>query len=329
MRVGEPVHAVKFMVKVRQEHMEEAVGILQNSVAPALKKSGFREVLVITRHRQLEKLDPEGPGVVGSPTLARLLENAPSDAPGYARDLRALHQGLVRGVNSFAHAMAQHHKKKRRPEEYEALRRELYAEENRLRVAGYQLDCYALYKSEADLKADTLNLEGKKMFVPDSARFLAEQLEGLLFLRLEGFHQTVVQRALPGPPPVGEGLHVAQALAPVLLRCVRELTSWPGFAGCVVLRCRPQGFSGNFGWSPSGLRQHRGDEPDPDHGGLRELPTDLHQVSSPYELVMLWLTETDALAGVERLAGSAPEALGDPQAKGRVLSGIGKLVLRA
>ncbi len=51
-----------------------------------------------------------------------------------------------------------------------------------------------------------------------SVRFLTDTLDGLLFLRLEGFYQMVVQQALPGPPPVGEGLHAAQALVTVLLR---------------------------------------------------------------------------------------------------------------
>lgn len=347
MRVGEPVHAVKFMLKVREEHMEEAVGVLHDSVAPVLKRSGFGEVLVLARRRQLEKLDPEGPGVVDSPVLKRLLENAPPDDLRYVNDLRSLHRNLAGGVSSAVHAMSHHNKKERRPAEYEVLRRELYAEENRLRVAGRQLDCYAFYGSEADLKADTLDLKGKKMLVPHSAWFLTNALDGLLFLRLEGFYQTVVQQALPGPPPVGEGLHAAQALVTVLLRgggnageqiqrLVNDLASRPSFAGSLALRSRPMGFSGGFGWSPSGLRQHRGDEPDPDEGGTRK-PLVLYQASSTYELLTLWLTEADAQAGARLLARLVPESLGgalpeersDDGTGRRVLSGLGELVLRA
>ncbi|MDP9477061.1 MAG: hypothetical protein M3R38_15480, partial [Actinomycetota bacterium] len=121
----------------------------------------------------------------------------------------------------------------------------------------YQLDCYALYGSEEDLKADTLDPRGKKMLVPHSARFLTERLDGLLFLRLEGFHQTVVGREFPEPPTrVGKGLHAAQALVPVLLHGVGDagvrirsllsgVASRPGFAGSLALRSRSNGFSGS------------------------------------------------------------------------------------
>jgi hypothetical protein len=337
------------MLKVSEEHLEEAMSVLQDSVVPVLRESGFGEILVLARRRQLEKLDPQGLGVVDSPVLRRLLERAPPDDPGYASDLRELHRNLTGGISGVPHAMSHHNKKERRPEEYEAMRRELYAEENRLRVAGYQLDCYALYKGEADLKADTLDLEGKKMLVPHSARFLAEELDGLLFLRLQGYYQTVIQRALPGSPPVGEGLYATVALIPVLLRGAGDagerirrfiggLASRPGFAGSLVLRSRPAGFSGGFGWSPIGLKQHRGDEPDPDDETVSRKPLALHELSYACELLTLWLTEDNALAGAGLLAGSVSESLGDalPSEEERsanagrhVLSGLGELVLRA
>ncbi len=348
MRGGEPAHAVKFMVKVKEEHVEEAVGVLRDSVMPAFGRSGVGEVLVVARGRQLDKLDPEGPGVVDSPVLKRLLESTPPDDPRYVSDLRSLHRDLAGGVHSATHAMSHHHKKKRRPAEYEALRHELYAEENRLRVAGYQLDCYALYGSEEDLKADTLDSRGKKMLVPHSARFLTERLDGLLFLRLEGFHQTVVGREFPEPPTrVGKGLHAAQALVPVLLPGVGDagvrirsllsgVASRPGFAGSLALRSRSNGFSGSLGWSPRGLRQHRGDKPEPDGWGDRR-PTNPREISVPYELVTLWRNGTDARAGVEYLAGSVPEALAGTlaedgfgaHAERHVLNGLGELVLWA
>ncbi len=346
MRVGEPVHAVKFMVRVREEHTEGALGVLQDSVAPVLRGSGFREVLVVARRRQIERLNLEGPGVVDSPVLKRLLRSAPPDDPRYVDDLRSLHRDLAVGVNSAVHAMSHHNKKERRPTEYEALRRELYAEENRLRVAGRQLDCYALYGSEADLKADVLDLKGKEMLVPHSARFLSDALDGLLFLRFEGFYQTVLQEALPGPPPVGEGLHVTQSLMNALprgenpgerIRCLVDgLASQRGFAGFLALRSRSAGFSRGLGWRPSGLRQHRGDEPDPEEGGARR-PLVPHQASSAYELLTLWLKETDSRAAARFIAGLVQGlpggALSEKEigagARGRVLSGLGELALRA
>ncbi len=345
MRVGEPVHAVKFMVRVREEHTEGALGVFRDSVAPILRGSGFCEVLVVARRRQIEKLDPEGPGVVDSPVLKRLLECAPAHDPRYVDDLRSLHRDLAVGVNSAVHAMSHHNKRGRRPAEYEALRRELYAEENRLRVAGCQLDCYALYGSETDLKADTLDLKGKEMPVPHSARFLTDALDGLLFLRLEGVYQTVVQRALPGPPPVGEGLHVTQALVDALprgenpgerTRCLVDgLASQPGFAGSLVLRSRSVGFSRALGWRPRGLRQHRGDEPDPDEGDARKSLVP-YQASSAYELLTLWLEEADSQAGVRFLVGSVRGLFERPNPgegvgneAGRILSGLGELALRA
>ncbi len=88
MRVGEPVHAVKFMVKVREEHAEDANGVLRDCVVPVFGRSGFGEVLIVARRRQLDKLDPEGPGVVESPVLKRLLENAPPDLSVLTRRVR-------------------------------------------------------------------------------------------------------------------------------------------------------------------------------------------------------------------------------------------------
>ncbi|MDP9477984.1 MAG: hypothetical protein M3R38_20265 [Actinomycetota bacterium] len=340
MRVGESVHAIKFMVKVKEEHVEEAVGVLRDSGMPVFGRSEVDEVLVVARRRQFDKLDPEGPEVVDSPVFKRLLESTPPDDPHYVSDLRSLHRDLAGGVHSPTHAMSHHFKKLKRPAEYEALSREP-------KVAGYQLDCYALYKSEEDLKADTLDSRGKKMLVPHSARLLTERLDGLLFLRLEGFHQTVVGWEIPEPPRAGRGLHAAQVLVPVLLHGVGDagarirsllsgVASQPGFAGSLVLRSRPDGFSGSLGWSPHGLRQHRGDEPEPDGWGDKR-PTNLREISVPYELVTLWSSGADAWVGVERLARSVSEALAGalPEEEigahpGRhVLIGLGELILWA
>ncbi len=88
MKSEDPEYAVKFMMKVREEHLDEAQDVLRGSVEPSFREMGLGELLVLARRRQLEKLDPEGPGVVDSPILKRLLENAPPDEPGYANDLR-------------------------------------------------------------------------------------------------------------------------------------------------------------------------------------------------------------------------------------------------
>ena len=344
MRVGEPEYAIKFMVYIREEHLKEAVSLLHDSVAPVLRTAGFGEIIVLARRRELEKLDPEGPGVVDSPVLKRLLQDAPTDDPDYVSDLRSLHRNLAGGVHSATHAMSHHHKKKRRPTEYEALRRELYAEENRLRVAGCQLDCYAFYEGEAELKADTLDNRNSTMNTPHSARVFIRELKRLLFLRLEGTHHTVVHRAL-SEVPADTGLHAAQALVPVLPSRTEEaeirlrhllqggLASRTGFAGSLALRSRSRGFTGAFGWRPRGLWQHRGDESRPDDGDAAEC-LDLRETSVPYELVTLWRTAVDARAAVEWLVEAVPEALGDAlpgdtREERHFLNGLGEIVLRA
>ncbi len=344
MKSEDPEHAVKFMMKVREEHLDEAKDVLRDSVVPSLREMGLGELLVLARRRQLEKLDPEGPGVVDSPILKRLLENAPPDEPGYANDLRSLHRDLVGGISGYAHAMVHKFREEKWSEEYEALRWELRSEENRMRVAGCQLDCYASYEGEAELKADTIDNRNRTMNTPHSAQVFARELKHLLFLKLEGIQHTVVHRAL-SEVPADAGLHAAQTLVPVLLSRTEEaemrlrhllqggLASRPGFAGSLALRSRSKGFTGAFGWVPRGLWQHRGDQSSPDDGGAAER-LDLRETSVPYELVTLWRTGVEARAAVEWLVQAVPGALGDALPGGareerHFLSGLGKLVLRA
>ena len=330
MRVGEPVHAIKFMIKIGDEHLRETTGVLERSVLPALKSSAFGEVLVLARRRQLEKLDSDGPGIKESRILRRLDEEAPPHEAAHEYVLRRLPSQLGGDVpTGFAHAMMLHNLKTKSPAEYQRRREarlaeqrrlseKLLAEENRLRVAGYQLDCYAIYRSEADMKADTLDLENKKMAVPHSAAFLAEEIDHLLFVKLTGIHHTVVHRALPRERT--GSLFAAQTQAPILqsrteeaeMKIRRPLISVPssrdGFVGVLALRSRGEGFSGDSAWVPLSLPEHRGDPPRPHYPAGRTFDA---IAKVPYEVVTLWRTEADLLAGMEQLDSSVPEALGN------------------
>lgn len=145
MRAGEPVYALKIILGVRDEHFGEAVTILRDRVGPVLRKSGLTEVIVLARSAELSRLYPQSAHVMDSPALARLLGDVPAAEPGYAKSIRAMH-GIIAsgGPGGMVEAYALHHKKRRYPTEYEALRREHLAEENRIRVAGRRLDLYAV-----------------------------------------------------------------------------------------------------------------------------------------------------------------------------------------
>ncbi len=209
MRAGEPVYAQKIMLGVREEHFGGAAAILRNWVGPVLRESGFTKVIALARPAELSKLDPDSAHVRGSPALGRLLEDAPAGEPGYAKSVRAMH-GIIAsgGPSGMVEAYALHHKKRRYPTEYEALRREHLAEENQLRIAGRWLDLYAVYASEADMKADTLDTRNTKKNVPYSAEFVVGQLEHLLFIKPRGIACTVIEsasRERPGPSsPISE-----------------------------------------------------------------------------------------------------------------------------
>lgn len=330
MRVGESVHAVKFMVKIREEHFQEAVTVLTDLVIPVLKSSGFREVLILVRRRRLEKLDPNGPGNAGSRVLRRLAEASPpheADLDYARRELPSLLGGDM--PTGFAHGIMLHQLKTKDPAEYRRRREgriaeqrrlteQLLSEENWSRVAGYQLDCYAIYGSEADMKADTLDLENRKIIVPHSAAFVAGEIDHLLFVKLTGIQHTVVHRVLPGGRT--GALFAAQTQVPVVQRRTEEawmrmqrslipgLSSREGFAGALVLRSRGEGFSGDSAWAPRSLPEHRGDPPRPYDKGGRSLGD---HATVPHEAVTLWETEAALLAGVEHMEGSVPKALGD------------------
>ena len=347
MRVGEPAYVTKFMVKVREKDLGETLSVLRDSVAPEFRKSGFGEMLVVGRRRKLEKLDSEGPGIVDSPVLARLIGNAPSDNPKYAGDLHVLHRTLVGGVSGYVHAMMYHHKKKRYPEEYEMLRREIYSEENHLRITGAQLDCYAFHESEADLRADTVGLDGRNLYPPHSARFLSRELDGLLVLGLQGIHYTVTAGELPkGEKPGSKDLYAVQTLTPILFARHQAIVDYiriladgsasrSVLAGAVFLKSRGSGFDRGLGWSPRGLTQHQGDETRFEDNNVSTTtgPRRYFRDSTvPHELVTLWRTWERREPGVGWLAKAAPEALGLAFPNGddreRIMNTFGGLVLR-
>jgi hypothetical protein len=318
VRVGEPVYALKIIVGIREEHFGEAATILRDQVGPVLRASGLAEVIALARPAELNKLDPESAHVRDSPALRRLLEDVPAGQPRYANDLRAMH-GIIAngGPYNMAAAYALHHKRRRHPNEYEALRREHFAEENQLRVAGRWLDLYAVYASEADMKADTLDTHNRKKNVPYSAEFTVGKLKHLLFLKPCGVGCTVVERASREPPGSAEApAYAARTPLSFLFRdsegaeghtrsLIPDLGVMRGFEGAFVLESRREGFDGALGWVPDGIgppqasgSAQREGHPDSEERERR------YRESARQELVSLWETEEDARLGGEWMAMS-------------------------
>ncbi len=218
----------------------------------------------------------------------------------------------------------------------------LLEEQNMLRAAGRQLDCYALYGSEADMKDDTLDLDNRRMSVPHSANFLARELEVLLFLGMTGIFRTVVHRLFLEEVVRNHRsspLFVAQIRTAVLPEHLEEaesrlrasllprLASPVGAVGALARRSRREGFSGGLGWTPQSPSEHGGGPP-PDIA----LPP--LRAPIPHEIVTFRRTESDLLAGVEWLAERVPETLGDLLGSrslpaGHTLSECGEFVLQA
>ncbi len=330
MRVGEPSYAIKLMAKIEEKALPEAASILRDSVAPAMRGAGFSELIVVARRREFEVIIPEAPAIAGSSTLSKLVAETPphESVLGYVR--RNLPRSLGKDVpGNYAHAMLMHHRKKKNPAAFERLRRERIAEQERLEelllkeenwstVAGFGIDCYAIYGSEADLKADTLDLQNNKMDVPHSGRRFGRELDHLLLAKTAGIQHTVVHRRLQDTS--GEMFamqtqvtvestrtpEVAEGISGLLLPDARTST---GLVGSLVLGSRREGFSGGSAWTPDGLLEHRGEpceSPVRSRGsarrGSREAPVTC-------EVITLWETEADLLAGAERLSepGDAPE----------------------
>lgn len=318
MRAGEPVYALKMILGVREEHFGEAAAILRDRIGPVLRESGLTQVIALARPAELSKLDPESAHVRYSPTLRRLLQDAPAGEPGYAKTLRAMH-GIVAsgGPSGMVEAYALHHKRRRYPDAYEALRWEHLAEENQLRAAGRWLDLYAVYASEADMKADTLDTSNRKKNVPYSAELVVGQLEHLLFLKPRGIACTVIERApRERPGPAKAPAWASRTALYFLFRdsdareqrtrpLIPDLGVMRGFEGAFVLESRAEGFDGALGWAPNGIgppeapdRTDREEPPDAEEAERR------YRAGARHELVSLWETEEDARLGGEWIAMS-------------------------
>ncbi len=299
MRVDEPGYAVKFMAKVDEERAEEAAAVLRESVTPILKEWGVREVL--TTSRQME--------VVESRILRRLLEDAPIES-GYARHIRDLHETLVMGgPKSYAHSMLHHRDKKSYPEEYGLIREALGSEDNWETIPTKQFDCFALYDTEVDMRADTLGRGDLAEGRPHSGDLVAGEIGDLLVSPLRGTRHTVLYRpplpdqaislAYAAQTQVSAFLHRKEARAWIQEHLLPALTAQRGYLGALVLRSMNTGFVAGRGTVPRGLGEHRGEDRRPD----RKAATNSTVLC---ECVTLWETEAGLEAGVERIAGSLP-----------------------
>lgn len=317
VRAGEPVYALKMILGLREEHFGEAAAILRGRVGPVLRESGFTRIIALARPAELGKLDPESAHVGDSPALGRLLRRAPAGEAGYAKSVRVMH-GIIAsgGPSGMVEAYALHHKRRRHPAEYEALRREHLAGENQLRAAGRRLDLYAVYASETDMKADTLDTRNTKKNVPYSAELVVGHLQHLLFVRPRGIACTVIERASRERPGPAKAPAWASRTALYFLSRdpdLREQRTRPlipdlgvmrGFEGAFVLESRREGFDGALGWTPEGIeppempgRASRQDHPD--NEAKRR-----YRAGARHELVSLWETEEDARLGGEWIAMS-------------------------
>ncbi len=299
MTRDEPEYAVKFMARVDEERAEEAAAVLRESVTPILREWGAREVL--TTSRQME--------VVESRILRRLLEGAPAES-GYAGHIRDLHETLViGGPKSYAHSMLHHRDKKSYPEAYGLIWEALDSADNWVTIPIRQFDCFALYDTEVDMKADTLARRGLVDGRPHSGDLIARELRDLLALPLRGIHHTVLCRS-PGSNEASSPVYVAQTQVSAFLhrkdahawiqdRLLPALAVRKGYLGALVLRSMNMGFVAGRGTVPRGLGEHRGEDREPDRKAA---------ASSTVlcECVTLWETETGLEAGVGRIAGSLP-----------------------
>jgi hypothetical protein len=225
-------------------------------------------------------------------------------------------------------AYALHHKKRKHPDAYEALRREHLDEENQLRVAGRWLDLYAVYASEAGMKADTLDTHNRTKNVPYSAEFVASELRHLLFLRPCGIGCTVVERVpleRAGSAETPGYVPAYAARTPLYLRStnsqggkertrslIPDLSVMRGFQGAFVLEGRGEGFDGALGWVPSGIGPPEAPRRAPREGHLdsEEMKRRYLYATARHELVSLWETEEDVRLGGEWVATSLRRMLG-------------------
>lgn len=299
MRTGDPRYAVKFMARVDEERAEEAAAALREAVAPSLREWGFGEVLTVSRRLQ----------VVESLVLRRLLEDAPAES-GYARHIRDLHETLVTGgPKSYAHGILHHRGKTTYPEEHALIREALEDEDNWATVPVRQFDCYALYDTEVDMRADTLGRGDLAEGRPHSGDLVAGVIGDLLVSPLRGTRHTLLYRSLrsheanslayAGQTQVSAFLHRKEARAWIQEQLLPALTTQKGYLGALVLRSMNTGFVAGRGIVPRGLGEHRGQDRRPDRkAGANSIVL--------CECVTLWETVAGLEAGVGRIAGSLP-----------------------
>jgi len=311
------IYATKFMVKIREGDLDPTMALMERSILPALGGTGFAEPFVVARRRRMDRLDPEKAEESLSDLARRMVEVSQVREPDLERDLNSLKHGLLHGVHSHAHGMIHHHKKRKRPEAYELLRRKLYAEENRDTVAGVQLDIYTFHSSDASLGADGADLTGAKTNLPFMMRTLTAELEGMLFLEPKAIKYTVFQKTSHG-----EGRHALQTFVSVptgkrgedprdvkarIRSLVDSLAQRSGAEGAVALKSLADGASKGLGWNPNGIPQHRGDD-----AGL-ESEREAREIKGypdTYELVTFWKSERERDAAKAWLEEALPNAVG-------------------
>ncbi len=328
MTRNEPGYAVKFMARVDEEHVEEAAAVLRESVTPILGEWGLGEMLTVSRRLE----------VVESRVLRRLLEDAPAES-GYARRIRDLHETLIMGgPKSYAHSILYHRDKTAYPEEHGLIREALDSEDNWATLPIRQFDCFALYNTEVDMKADALGRSSMAQGRQHSGDLVAGELSDLLVSPLRGTRHTVLHRsprsheatspAYAAQTQVSVFPHRKEARAWIGERLLPALAEQSGYLGALVLRSLNMGFVAGRGTVPRGLAEHRGE------GRERSRKT-AGSPSVPCECLTLWETEADLNAGVAMLVESLPGTLGGNLAsdfiegEGFVHTERGELVLRA
>ncbi len=328
MTRGEPRYAVKFMARIDEERAEEAAAVLRESVTPVLGEWGLGEMLIVSRRLE----------VVESRVLRRLLEGAPAES-GYARRIRDLHETLVMGgPKSYAHSMLHHRDKTAYPEEHGLIQEALDSEDNWATLPIRQFDCFVLYNTDVDMKADTLGRSSLAEGRQHSGDLVAGELSDLLVSPLRGTRHTVLHRsprshealspAYVAQTQVSVFPHRKEARAWIRERLQPALAGQSGYLGALALRSLNMGFVAGRGTVPRGLAEHRGE-------GREHPGKTAGRPGVPCECLTLWETEADLNAGVGMLLESLPGTLGGNLAsdfiegEGFVHTERGELVLRA
>ncbi len=205
--------------------------------------------------------------------------------------------------------MLHHRGKETYPEEYALIREALGSEDNWATIPIKQFDCYALYDTELDMRADTLGRGDLAEGRPHSGDLVAGEIEDLLVSPLRGTRHTVLYRpplpdeaiflAYAAQTQVSALLHRAETKAWIQEQLLPALTAQRGYLGALVLRSMNTGFVAGRGLVPRGLGEHRGEDCRPDREAVANSTV-------LCECVTLWETEASLEAGVGRITGSLP-----------------------